>query len=359
MMRSVRKYLSPVRWLLKHGNEAVSQRGRMAQLVDMYRCGAAEYLPSHYYYWKLYRERRIEELHKWVRQQEAHQFSRVVAASVGPAVSSALLDKGAFDAFCHSTSLPAIRVLASIDPDTSWSDFSDIFSTLRRDLFVKPREGLQAMGTMKFIWDGERHLDVASRDYDAKALWSWLRDAIVSHGSYVLQPVVRNHASLEELSGGSLVCVRVLTYSVHAVPRVAMAAIWMPAGNSHVSNFTHEDALGAPVDRVTGILGSATLKARCASPPVADHPATGAQIAGRQLPFWDQVIALVTRAHLAFENVPMIGWDVAITPEGPLLIEGNLDMGVESLQVVHGAPLSDFFDFRNLVSTYDLAERRL
>jgi hypothetical protein len=41
---------------------------------------------------------------------------------------------------------------------------------------------------------------------------------------------------------------------------------------------------------------------------------------------------LATRAHRAFADRTVIGWDVAITPNGPILVEGNSGPDVDLLQ---------------------------
>jgi len=48
---------------------------------------------------------------------------------------------------------------------------------------------------------------------------------------------------------------------------------------------------------------------------------------------------LVIEAHETLQGIPFIGWDVAFTDQGPLLIEGNQGFGAESLQVASGIPL--------------------
>lgn len=56
---------------------------------------------------------------------------------------------------------------------------------------------------------------------------------------------------------------------------------------------------------------------------IVKHPDTGTVFEGFQLPFWPEVRELVKRVHEQLPDIKSIGWDVAITPDGPVLIEGN------------------------------------
>jgi hypothetical protein len=47
---------------------------------------------------------------------------------------------------------------------------------------------------------------------------------------------------------------------------------------------------------------------------------------------WGEVCDLVRRAHCAFEDWVVIGWDVAITAEGALLVEGNSGPDIDLIQ---------------------------
>ena len=53
------------------------------------------------------------------------------------------------------------------------------------------------------------------------------------------------------------------------------------------------------------------------------HPVSGARFAGRILPHWQQVVALAIKAHEAFPHRVVVGWDVAMLPDGAMIIEGN------------------------------------
>ena len=53
------------------------------------------------------------------------------------------------------------------------------------------------------------------------------------------------------------------------------------------------------------------------------HPDTNAQIKGTKLPFIPEAEKMVKEAALKVPQIRYVGWDVAITPTGPVLIEGN------------------------------------
>jgi len=65
------------------------------------------------------------------------------------------------------------------------------------------------------------------------------------------------------------------------------------------------------------------------------HPKTGAPIAGRIIQNWPAVAELAARAHRVFNGRMIIGWDLALTPDGPMVIEGNSDPDTHFLQRVH------------------------
>jgi hypothetical protein len=57
------------------------------------------------------------------------------------------------------------------------------------------------------------------------------------------------------------------------------------------------------------------------------------------LPDWDAVLRHVKAAHDACFNLVFIGWDVAFTPDGAMILEGNINWGPATYQALHGEPL--------------------
>ncbi|MCC6289117.1 MAG: hexapeptide transferase [Chitinophagaceae bacterium] len=78
-----------------------------------------------------------------------------------------------------------------------------------------------------------------------------------------------------------------------------------------------------PVDPETGIVTDPGIYTDVTKEDVYKHPLTGIDIIGFKVPFWKECIETTTKAALLTPQNRSIGWDVAITNAGPLLIEGN------------------------------------
>lgn len=68
----------------------------------------------------------------------------------------------------------------------------------------------------------------------------------------------------------------------------------------------------------------------------SEHPYSHVRFEGFQLPFWTETIQLVKKAHKQFYELQSIGWDVAITNRGPVLLEGNDDWEISGPQDTSG-----------------------
>lgn len=80
-------------------------------------------------------------------------------------------------------------------------------------------------------------------------------------------------------------------------------------------------------------------KSYCANGLETDiHPGTDIKMTGRVIPFWSEVIRLCINAAFKLKECKFIGWDVAITEKGPLLIEGNHTPDLDMVEFVgsHG-----------------------
>ena len=55
---------------------------------------------------------------------------------------------------------------------------------------------------------------------------------------------------------------------------------------------------------------------------------------GRLIPYWSETLQMVKSAAEMMPSVKFIGWDVAITKDSPIIIEGNHDPDLDIMEFV-------------------------
>jgi hypothetical protein len=150
---------------------------------------------------------------------------------------------------------------------------------------------------------------------------------------------------MADLGAGTLATVRVMSCRNEANEvEVTNAVLRMARNRDAVVDNFHAGGIAANVDISTGELGPATGGAWGGTTGgwFERHPETGAPIRGRRLPCWDDLIALVRRTHgVAFSDQVVIGWDVALLPDGPCLVEANKGPDLDIIQRVGDGPVGN------------------
>ena len=154
---------------------------------------------------------------------------------------------------------------------------------------------------------------------------------------YVFQDAVTPHRQIAAMTGSQTVStVRVVTVNHNDTPEVLYTVWKLPSPGAMSDNFWQKGSLISLVDPATGTV----QKIRFASGPdtqwVESHPVTGAQLQGIILPCWQSVLDLACAAHAVVPDNGMLGWDIAITPDGALLIECNENTGHALSQLASG-----------------------
>lgn len=91
--------------------------------------------------------------------------------------------------------------------------------------------------------------------------------------------------------------------------------------NSDIVNATLNHSLFGLVDVMTGKITSNLANYNL--DVYEEHPVTHFKAKGTQLPRWNEVLDLARRAAYIVPQVAYVGWDIAITKKGTVLIEGN------------------------------------
>jgi Sugar-transfer associated ATP-grasp len=211
-----------------------------------------------------------------------------------------------------------------------------------QDLFVKPSRGRggEGAGLWRHSTEGYRLQDGAP--LSPEQLVQHLAE-VSKRTTLLVQPRARNHAALADLSNGALCTARIVTMRTESGGHEAVCALFrMAVGDNRLVDNFHAGGIAAPIDVATGTLGAATdwgLRPRHGWK--THHPDTGGQIEHRVLPLWAETRALAERAHAAFDDRHIIGWDMAILSDGPAIVEANGGPDTDMHQRVSCEPLGN------------------
>ncbi len=153
----------------------------------------------------------------------------------------------------------------------------------------------------------------------------------------IVQNVVKQHSALCAFGTRSVNTIRIVTIKgksgavgvFSAFLRLSVSA------DSFVDNRA-KGGLGVGVDLQTGQLMKYGFPHDSFGVKMEEHPLSGIQFEGYQLPYWKETVELVSAAHRQFYELQSIGWDVVLTEDGPALLEGNDDWEIGGPQDTYG-----------------------
>ena len=163
---------------------------------------------------------------------------------------------------------------------------------------------------------GCERLNVA--DFESvETLWKYLTEK----GLNTIEDVIVCHPDVRKLYDNAVNSMRIITmldkdqkaHCLYAVQKIGL-------NGSIIDN----NCMFAPVDIETGrILYPAQSGDTALGILYEEHPNTHVKIQGYQLPFVKEAVAMCLEAATVIPQVRYMGWDVAVTETGPVIIEGN------------------------------------
>ena len=162
-------------------------------------------------------------------------------------------------------------------------------------------------------------------------------------GGYLFQELLRPHPLVESVVGNRLSSLRVIVLLVDSKPQVFRAVWKLPTGANMSDNFMHGELgnLIAAVDPASGVIGDAFGRVRDSIEVVKAHPDTGVQLKGLKVPQWDQIREFCAAAAKLFPGLLMQHWDVALTKDGIVALEVNVEGSVDLHQIAGRRGVND------------------
>lgn len=157
-----------------------------------------------------------------------------------------------------------------------------------------------------------------------------LRRRIAIGGHYILQQRIEQHPKMLQLNPDCVSTVRIVT----TLSNGCLGAVLRMGCKSSVTGIDNWSVGGiaAAIDLETGRLGKYGFFKPGKGTKTDRHPDTGVIFAEFQVPLFSETLAEACRLHSFFYGFHSIGWDIAITRDGPTFIEGNDDWSRQLLQ---------------------------
>lgn len=247
-------------------------------------------------------------------------------------------DKLAMREMCAANGIPSVPTLAFAEGGRIVCQEQP--AAFARDLFLKPQQMKGARGTELIRHEDGLFVTAGGAKLSREGLLDYIAERS-KETPLLAQPRLVAHPDLADFVQVSLPPVRVITcLDANEQPVVTHGMLRVLCKLE--PDWSADLELGASVDLATGILGEITGdKPDMALDWFADHPITKARVKGRQLPHWDEIRKIALAAHALCPDRLIIGWDIAVTPDGAFMLEGNSYADVDFPQRVHRCGIGD------------------
>lgn len=275
---------------------------------------------------EIHQRRRVDApLADFLDQDERKGIHAIVNHPALPLHTNPLKNKALFEARCRAGGLALPAVI---------TDARD--AAAHDALIVKPGMGSKGKGVVRLVRQdsGDWRASDGSMNVAADDLGPWI--ARRRHDGWIVQQCMTVHPDLAELSPGALPTLRIVTVrNEYGAFEVVDTALRLSLASDRAADNFNMDNLVAPI-AADAVLGPALRRTGGGFAELERHPQTGAPIAGTRLGLFDAARDLALRAHGHFADHALIGWDIGLSADGPVLIEGNWNPGYNVLQLVSG-----------------------
>ena len=176
-------------------------------------------------------------------------------------------------------------------------------------VICKPLNGIEGIGIEVFKLDGENHREIYDR--------------IQAKGSTIVEQFISQHKDLSAFYPNSVNTMRVMSFLDHGQGKILNSVVKFGT-KAEVDNY-YQGSIAAGIDVETGVIKTDGVD--YAGNIYKTHPCSGIQFCGFQIPHWDKMKELIRTAAMIHSESPYIGWDIAMTEDGPEIIEGNHNQG--------------------------------
>ncbi len=193
-------------------------------------------------------------------------------------------------------------------------------------IFSKPMIGRCASGySLLLSFDDNRdtlrladHKTVALDDYFAEVM----RD---NPQGVLLQHAEKQHSDLSNITGTTLGRVRIVTISGTEGPTTLYTVWKLPAAEGFSDKSQDESGMIAEIDHATGEVLQVRRGLAAGNAMIRTHPESQRSLTDINLPFAGTISSIARQAHGLFPSLGIIGWDIGICDDGPVILGADVN----------------------------------
>ncbi len=280
-------------------------------MFSMLRYGAS---PNNYYYFGFYkmpvRKRKTYVTHR-MSEQIIKKFNH-------PAYISTFEKKEVFDKVFSDYTKRSFLDLKNYTQES----FDIFYETIKenKQVIYKPSETAQGQGIVV--------IPVKSKDELKNEILSLDKNGVVEQW-------IQQDERVSMVYPDAVNCLRVITLLNDGKFYVLASNFTFGNHGSSIANASLNNLVCLP-DLKTGVIQTDAQDIKGNTYEV--HPVSQVKFKGFQIPYWDEVLKICEEAARRIPQVGYIGWDIAISPNGPIIIEGNTTPGYKFFQLASLLP---------------------
>lgn len=208
--------------------------------------------------------------------------------------------------------------------------FSTVIEELKsrqyKKIYVKPVSGQGGNGI--YIFHKNNNIEYISKD--SKIFNDAFLNNIATENDYIIQAGLEQASEIAQIYPQSVNTFRIATENINGMVRILCAVLRIGRNGNEVDNAS-QDGIIVKINLETGEIGDKAVSEKCEF--FDKHPDTNFVFKGYTISKWDQVKLFVEECARRLPFFTYVGWDIALTHEGPCVIEANLGFSLDLFQL--------------------------
>lgn len=327
--------LNYANWLREASQTGKSLGGLVREMAGLL-WGPGKLQPGEYFLYQLYNDERFSAENKKTFIGKDRLTEILYALEMPwPVISQ---DKPTLTALLRGHELPIPETQAMRHADRTFPGAQllrsreDVVKFLRDEanypLFTKPTNSVCSLGVAN-IESFDKAADCVVTVTEGHVPVEQFADQVEEFAAdgYLFQTRLTPHPEIVDIVGDRISTVRMFVLVDDDGPVLLRASWKIPSGQTVADNFWRVGNMLGGIDVETGSVNRVVRRTPTELEQVHEHPVTGTSFDGLKFPHWEQMRAVVMRGASAMPSCHFQGWDVALTDQGPVLIELEGDGG--------------------------------